>query len=115
MPRSVWDGPCRVVLWLVTVLTLSVSPACDCDPEGSLDGGLCDSADDPARGLIAGQCRCKEHVAGPRCDRCKPGFFGLSTDNPQGCRRRYRGGTYWGQACGLALLEAAGSLCRVPM
>ncbi|NWZ79320.1 LAMB2 protein, partial [Poecile atricapillus] len=65
----------------------AVCRACDCDPEGSLDGGLCDSADDPARGLIAGQCRCKEHVAGPRCDRCKPGFFGLSTNNPQGCRR----------------------------
>ncbi|NXR69873.1 LAMB2 protein, partial [Rhadina sibilatrix] len=65
----------------------AVCRACDCDPEGSLDGGLCDSADDPARGLIAGQCRCKENVAGPRCDRCKPGFFGLSTDNPQGCQR----------------------------
>lgn len=65
------------------------SPACDCDPEGSLDGGLCDGADDPARGLIAGQCRCKEHVQGPRCDRCKPGFFGLSAANPQGCQRTY--------------------------
>ncbi|NXB74036.1 LAMB1 protein, partial [Donacobius atricapilla] len=77
-----------------------VCRACDCDPEGSLDGGLCDSADDPARGLIAGQCRCKEHVAGPRCDRCKPGFFGLSSDNPQGCQSRYQVGTFWGQACG---------------
>ncbi|OPJ71969.1 laminin subunit beta-2 [Patagioenas fasciata monilis] len=65
----------------------AVCRACDCDPEGSLDGGLCDSADDPARGLIAGQCRCKEHVAGARCDRCKPGFFGLSAANPQGCQR----------------------------
>ncbi|NWW78017.1 LAMB1 protein, partial [Climacteris rufus] len=65
----------------------AVCRACDCDPEGSLDGGLCDGADDPARGLIAGQCRCKAHVAGPRCDRCKPGFFGLSTNNPQGCQR----------------------------
>ncbi|NWT07365.1 LAMB2 protein, partial [Mionectes macconnelli] len=65
----------------------AVCRACDCDPEGSLDGGLCDGADDPARGLIAGQCRCKEHVAGPRCDRCKPGFFGLSTENPRGCQR----------------------------
>ncbi|XP_029814187.1 laminin subunit beta-2-like, partial [Manacus vitellinus] len=65
----------------------AVCRACDCDPEGSLDGGLCDGADDPARGLIAGQCRCKEHVAGPRCDRCKPGFFSLSTENPQGCQR----------------------------
>ncbi|XP_030912180.1 laminin subunit beta-2, partial [Geospiza fortis] len=65
----------------------AVCRACNCDPEGSLDGGLCDGADDPARGLIAGQCRCKEHVAGPRCDRCKSGFFGLSADNPQGCQR----------------------------
>ncbi|NXM69164.1 LAMB2 protein, partial [Serilophus lunatus] len=64
----------------------AVCRACDCDPEGSRDGGLCDGADDPARGLIAGQCRCKEHVAGPRCDRCKPGFFGLSTENPRGCQ-----------------------------
>ncbi|NXA45246.1 LAMB2 protein, partial [Nothocercus julius] len=65
----------------------AVCRACDCDPEGSLDGGLCDAADDPARGLIAGQCRCKEHVRGARCDRCKPGFFGLSAANPQGCQR----------------------------
>ncbi|NXX99468.1 LAMB1 protein, partial [Centropus bengalensis] len=65
----------------------AVCRACDCDPEGSLDGGMCDGADDPARGLLAGQCRCKEHVAGPRCDRCKPGFFGLRATNPQGCQR----------------------------
>ncbi|NXA44305.1 LAMB2 protein, partial [Eudromia elegans] len=65
----------------------AVCRACDCDPEGSLDGGLCDAADDPARGLLAGQCRCKEHVRGPRCDRCKPGFFGLSAADPQGCQR----------------------------
>ncbi|NXJ62559.1 LAMB2 protein, partial [Rostratula benghalensis] len=69
------------------LVTLPLPSACDCDPEGSLDGGLCDGADDAARGLIAGQCRCKEHVAGPRCDRCKPGFFGLSAANPQGCQR----------------------------
>ncbi|XP_074861711.1 laminin subunit beta-2 isoform X2 [Carettochelys insculpta] len=61
--------------------------ACACDPAGTLDGGMCDAQDDPALGLIAGQCRCKEHVQGPRCDQCKPGFFGLSRDNPQGCRR----------------------------
>ncbi|XP_077307783.1 laminin subunit beta-2-like isoform X2 [Lithobates pipiens] len=61
--------------------------ACDCDPDGSLNGGLCDTQDDPILGLIAGQCRCKDFVEGPRCDRCKSGFFGLSTGNFQGCRR----------------------------
>ncbi|MEE6502312.1 hypothetical protein FKM82_004476 [Ascaphus truei] len=64
-----------------------VCRACDCDPDGSLDGGLCDTQDDPNSGLIAGQCRCKDYVEGTRCDRCKAGFFGLSTDNFQGCER----------------------------
>ncbi|XP_028906589.1 laminin subunit beta-2 [Ornithorhynchus anatinus] len=65
----------------------NVCRACDCDPSGSLNGGLCDSHDDPALGLLAGQCRCKDHVAGPRCQSCRDGFFGLSADNSQGCRR----------------------------
>uniref|UniRef100_A0A670Z4W1 Laminin subunit beta-1 n=1 Tax=Pseudonaja textilis TaxID=8673 RepID=A0A670Z4W1_PSETE len=61
--------------------------ACDCDPDGTLDGGVCDTHDDPMLGLIAGQCRCKAHVEGARCDKCKSGFFGLSAENPQGCQR----------------------------
>ncbi|KAM4721279.1 laminin subunit beta-2 isoform 2-T2 [Rhinophrynus dorsalis] len=65
----------------------AVCKACDCDPDGSLDGGLCDSQDNSALGLIAGLCRCKDHVEGPRCDRCKAGFFGLSASNFQGCKR----------------------------
>ncbi|XP_040262985.1 laminin subunit beta-2 isoform X2 [Bufo bufo] len=65
----------------------NVCKACDCDPDGSLDGGLCDTQDDPALGLIAGQCRCKDYVQGPRCDRCKSGFYGLSANIIQGCKR----------------------------
>ncbi|XP_030061842.1 laminin subunit beta-2 isoform X2 [Microcaecilia unicolor] len=64
-----------------------VCKACHCDPRGSQDGGLCDAHDEPVLGLIAGQCRCKHYVEGPRCDKCKAGSFGLSADNPQGCRR----------------------------
>lgn len=50
---------------------------------------MCDSHTDSSLGLVAGQCRCKLHVDGARCDRCKAGFFGLSADNPQGCQREY--------------------------
>lgn len=50
---------------------------------------MCDSHTDSSLGLVAGQCRCKLHVDGARCDRCKTGFFGLSADNPQGCQREY--------------------------
>lgn len=53
--------------------------ACECDSSGSDSGGLCDE--------VSGQCRCKENVEGQRCDRCKPGFFGLTADDPVGCQR----------------------------
>ncbi|XP_074861708.1 laminin subunit beta-2-like [Carettochelys insculpta] len=59
---------------------------CDCHPAGSLEGGACDSHTDPRLGMIAGQCRCKEHVQGVRCDRCKEAFYGLSLADPQGCQ-----------------------------
>ncbi|CAL8260666.1 unnamed protein product [Gadus morhua 'NCC'] len=63
-----------------------VCTACDCDPDGSQNGGLCDGHTDRSQGTLGGQCRCKAHVEGPRCDRCRTGFFGLSADDPQGCQ-----------------------------
>lgn len=62
-------------------------PACDCDPVGSLEGGVCDSHTDLDMRMIAGQCRCKANVKGTRCDDCKEGYFGLSQNDPLGCQR----------------------------
>ncbi|XP_042537993.1 laminin subunit beta-3 [Dipodomys spectabilis] len=52
---------------------------CECDPDGAVPGAPCDPK--------TGQCVCKEHVRGERCDLCKPGFTGLTYANPQGCHR----------------------------
>ncbi|KAK6747437.1 hypothetical protein RB195_000562 [Necator americanus] len=58
---------------------------CNCDKAGSQDDGICEGEEDPERGLVAGKCYCKPNVDGPRCDRCKNGFWDLQASNPDGC------------------------------
>ncbi|XP_026876532.2 laminin subunit beta-4 [Electrophorus electricus] len=52
--------------------------SCTCHQAGSVDGGLCDP--------VSGRCVCKQNVEGEHCDQCKFGFYGLSQDDPRGCR-----------------------------
>lgn len=82
---------------------MSVSPACECDPDGTASGGICVSHSDPALGSVAGQCLCKENVVGAKCDQCKPNHYGLSAADPVGCQRKSTAAGQpagWFKSCG---------------
>ncbi|XP_050742444.1 basement membrane-specific heparan sulfate proteoglycan core protein isoform X17 [Drosophila biarmipes] len=38
------------------------------------------------------ECQCKRNVLGDRCDQCRPGTYGLSKQNPEGCKECYCSG-----------------------
>ena len=63
--------------------------ACNCDSVGGVSGGECEGKNEPEAGLLAGRCICKTNVEGQRCDRCKPGFWNLRRDDPDGCKGTY--------------------------
>ena len=74
----------------------SVFPtACDCEPDGTVDDGLCDARTDAEEGMEAGQCHCKNYVGGQRCDRCLNGFWNFTRENPNGCQ----GELYESESC----------------
>ncbi|XP_061222234.1 laminin subunit beta-4 isoform X3 [Neopsephotus bourkii] len=59
---------------------------CNCDPEGTLYNGMCESHTDPVLGTVAGRCPCKENVEGVRCDQCRANYYGLRGSDPLGCQ-----------------------------
>ncbi|XP_009989305.1 PREDICTED: laminin subunit alpha-3, partial [Tauraco erythrolophus] len=44
----------------------------ECDPSGSA-------------GSHSGRCQCLQHVEGPTCSKCKPLYWNLAKENPEGC------------------------------
>ena len=74
-------------IWMLLFMKYYNSSECDCDPNGTTDGGVCDSYTDPDEEppLVAGQCHCKEFVEVPRCDKCINGYWNFSAENPEGC------------------------------
>ncbi|XP_063040160.1 usherin [Engraulis encrasicolus] len=57
------------VAWSVSSAVDACRP-CDCHANGTVNGTLeCEE--------MGGQCKCKRHVSGRRCDECPRGFYGL--------------------------------------
>ena len=69
---------CKDILKSISMYSFEggFSKACECDNTGS-ESSLCDK--------YSGQCPCKKNVAGRRCNRCAPGFYGFGAD---GCLRK---------------------------
>ena len=49
---------------------------CSCNEEGAV-GNTCDD--------LSGKCNCRPNIAGNRCDKCAPGFYGYPD-----CQRNIR-------------------------
>lgn len=56
---------------------------CQCNPDGVDRIDSCDAS---------GECQCKANVEGMSCDTCRPGTFGLDSENPHGCLNCYCSG-----------------------
>ena len=59
----------------------NICKKCNCDPDGTIDGGLCDPITDELENMIAGKCHCKNFTGGDRCDRCLDGYLNFTKEN----------------------------------
>uniref|UniRef100_A0A6A7G3W6 Laminin subunit beta-1-like isoform X5 n=4 Tax=Hirondellea gigas TaxID=1518452 RepID=A0A6A7G3W6_9CRUS len=85
----------------------AICQACNCDLQGSLNDGICESHTNELQGLLAGRCHCKQNMEGLKCERCKPGYWNFSMENPLGCQECTcnRLGTVGNQGCNVVTGE----------
>uniref|UniRef100_A0A7N6AUU7 Laminin subunit alpha-5 n=1 Tax=Anabas testudineus TaxID=64144 RepID=A0A7N6AUU7_ANATE len=60
---------------------------CDSCAHGSYGFPNCQAGTCHPAGSVqnVGHCECRRHVEGPACDKCKPLYWNLSPDTPEGC------------------------------
>ena len=66
--------------WFILPLCVIISAmcvGCDCDAEGTVSGTVCNRT--------SGQCVCKDHVTGRRCDQCESGYWNLTSSGCISC------------------------------
>ncbi|XP_068604397.1 laminin subunit alpha-1 [Brachionichthys hirsutus] len=81
--------------------------ACGCDTAGT-DEKFCNTTLQVCDCPRSGECVCKVGVSGRRCEECVSGWFGLSSENPNGCSPCFCSGLS-------ADCEEQGGLYRVPI
>ncbi|ESO12687.1 hypothetical protein HELRODRAFT_62664, partial [Helobdella robusta] len=67
---------CRRLVFSSSVAIHDGAKSCDCDLHGSFS---------PSCEVAGGQCKCKPNVIGRRCDKCAPGFYGLTYTGCMAC------------------------------
>ena len=61
-----------------------VCAACDCDVRGTKGGAQSCQQEGRSEGGL-GQCPCKNNVDLQTCSECKDEYYGLDSNNPEGC------------------------------
>lgn len=67
-----------------TATCYSLVTDCQCLLAGVVDSGDCVKEGDGES--QPGDCYCKPNVMGRQCDMCRPGYYNLTAENPDGCK-----------------------------